>query len=189
MALLSVKKRKEYFKLLGLGEYNEKSILKLQKMYFSRKMDHDGVYGFNTDVLLRHVANCHEVPNFEPEEFKCDCGGKYCTGYPTWMRLKTLKFIQRIRAYTGKPVYIESGVRCKTQNIVVGGVRNSKHLYGTAVDYRIPHITFNLSGRKQLINTIREWKDHDWSYCNGYESGGEYRYSSTMGTSIHTQTK
>ena len=189
MALLTIKKRKEYFKLLGLGEYNKENILKLQKKYFSRKMDHDGIYGFDTDALLRHIHACSQVRNFSPEEFKCECGGKYCTGYPVSMKLSTLKFIQRIRDYAGKPVFITSGIRCKKYNKEAGGVSNSKHLTGQAVDYYIPSITFNLTGRKKLINTIRTWKDHDWSYCAGYESGGGYRYSSTMGTSIHTQTK
>ena len=189
MTLLTIKKRKELFKKIGLGEYNEDNILKLQKKYFPRKKDHDSIYGNDTDILLRHVSNCYDVPNFTPDEFMCDCGGKYCTGYPTWMRIKTLKFMQRIRTYVGKPIFITSGVRCKRQNKIVGGDSNSKHLMGVAVDYYIPSITFNLKGRKDLINVIRKWDDHDWSYCNGYESGGEYRYSSTMGTSIHTQTK
>ena len=188
MALLTIKKRKEYFKLLGLGEYNDKNILKLQKKYFCRKMDHDSIYGFDTDKLLRHIVNCAEVRNFEPEEFKCECGGKYCTGYPVQMKLTTLKFMQRIRDYTGKPVFVTSGLRCKKYNKEIDGASNSKHLVGQAVDYYIPSITFNLAERKDLINIIRKWKDHDWSYCNGYESGGEPKYSSTMGISIHTQT-
>ena len=32
MTMLSLNKRKAYFKALGLGEYNKESILKLQKM-------------------------------------------------------------------------------------------------------------------------------------------------------------
>ena len=42
MALLTVEKRKEYFKALGLGEYNEENIKALQKRYMLRKSDADG---------------------------------------------------------------------------------------------------------------------------------------------------
>ena len=42
MALLTTAKRKEYFDKLGLGEYNEANIKKLQKKYL-RKKDVDGI--------------------------------------------------------------------------------------------------------------------------------------------------
>ena len=189
MSLLSIAKRKEYFKKLGLGEYNAKNIKKFQQMYFKRKIDIDSIYGFDTDRLLRHVVNCLEVRNFSPEEFKCTCGGKYCTGYPDRMRVKTLKFIQRIRDYTGKPVYITSGLRCKKQNQLDGGIKNSKHLTGQAVDYYIKGQTDTLAGRKKLISIIKTWDGHDYSYCWGYDSSGNNIYNPNMGNAIHTQTK
>ena len=55
MALLTVDKRKEYFKDLGLGEYSKENVLKLQKKYFTREKDRDGKYGSDTDNLLRHI--------------------------------------------------------------------------------------------------------------------------------------
>ena len=86
MALLTEATRIKYFEKLGLGEYNEANIKKLQKKYL-RKKDVDGIYGTNTDNLLRHVYNVKAyTKNFEPEEFKCECGGRYCTGYPTYMK-------------------------------------------------------------------------------------------------------
>ena len=39
MALLSEAKRKEYFRALGLGDYNKANIKALQKKYFTRKGD------------------------------------------------------------------------------------------------------------------------------------------------------
>lgn len=189
MALLSIKKRKEFFKKIGLGDYTASSILILQKRYFPRKKDHDGIYGKDTDILLRHVVNCFDVPDFIPEEFCCECGGMYCTGYPTWIRYKTVSFMQKIRNYVGRPVYITSGLRCKKQNQIDGGISSSKHMTGTAVDYFIPNMTFNLKDRKDLINIIKKWDNHDYSYCNGYDSNGDNRIAKTMGTSIHTQTK
>ena len=81
MALLSLKKRKEFFKALNLGEYNREYILKLQRKYFIRQKDIDGIYGRDTDILLRHVYNVLMYSeNFTPDEFRCECGGKYCSG-------------------------------------------------------------------------------------------------------------
>ena len=85
MALLKLEQRKEYFKTLGLGEYNEENIKAVQKKYMLRKSDADGVYGTNTDNLLRHLMNCHlylDPDNFRPEEFRCGCNGRHCCGYP-----------------------------------------------------------------------------------------------------------
>ena len=55
MALLPIETRKEYFKKLGYGEYNKKSIRKMQSNYFIRAIDIDGIYGKDTDILLRHI--------------------------------------------------------------------------------------------------------------------------------------
>ena len=189
MALLTIAKRKKYFKDLKLGEYNEANIKKFQKKYFIRTKDIDGVYGKNTDILLRHVWNCNLVKNFEPSEFKCDCGGKYCTGYPTRMRAITLQFLQKIRDTYNKPVIVTSGLRCKKQNNVTSGsISNSKHLYGVAVDYAIIGVTDKIQGRKDLINLIKNWDHHDYSYCNGYDSSDKNRIAINLGNAIHTQT-
>ena len=100
MALLSVSARKKRFKYLGY-EYNEEGIKKLQAKYL-RKKDVDGVYGPNTDNLLRHVYNVKKfTKNFAPEEFKCECGGRYCTGYPSYLKEVELKNLQSIRSHYG----------------------------------------------------------------------------------------
>ena len=188
MALLSVGKRKKIFTALKLGEYNSVNIRKFQSKYFTRAIDIDGIYGKDTDALLRHVYNCSLVEHFAPFEFKCECGGKYCTGYPTYMNERTLKFMEAIRVHYNKPVYITSGLRCKTYNKKAGGVSNSKHLSGKAVDYYISGVTDTISGRIRHIDLIKKMKNHDYSYCNGYDSLKNKPYSSTMGNAVHTQT-
>lgn len=191
MALLSIGKRKKFFSEIGLGEYNKGNILKLQKKYFIRKKDIDGIYGKDTDALLRHIVNVHNAcKNFTPEEFKCDCGGEYCTGYPTRMREKTLKFAQSIRDKYGKPMIITSGLRCKGRNSELSGsVKESKHMSGMAFDWYMSGITDTLTARKLTINTIKKMKNHDYSYGNGIDSLGYNRSASYMGNALHTQTK
>lgn len=188
MALLTVKKRKAYFKLLGLGEYNKANILKLQKKYMLRASDKDGIYGKDTDSLLRHLVNCRKAPNFAPEEFACGCNGRYCCGYPTRMKVKELKHIQKIRDHYGKPMVITSGLRCSRYNREVGGIGNSRHKSGYAVDFAIKGYTESLENRKRIINYAKTLKNHNFSYCNGYSSDG-YRHAPGMGMAIHTDTK
>lgn len=192
MALLSKERRVMYFRLLGLGTYNSTSIKALQSRYFTRNSDIDGIYGVDTDRLLRHVVNVlltEEIKNFKPEEFKCDCGGRYCTGYPDRMRVKTLKFLQAIRNYTHTPIIVTSGLRCSARNKMVGGSTVSKHLTGQAVDYYIKGKTDTITSRKALIEKIKNWNGHEYSYCNGYDSNKNRIYSSSMGNAVHTQTR
>ena len=190
MALLTLEKRKEYFKALGLGEYNKANILKLQKKYFTRKKDQDGIYGNDTDVLLRHVFNCSKVKNFEPEEFKCECGGRYCTGYPNYMKMNQLRHLQSIRDHWKRPITVTSGLRCRGWNSYLGGsIVNSKHLCGSATDFYMRGVTDTLANRKNAISWIRRQPHHTYTYGNGINSLGKYVYASYMGNALHTDTE
>ncbi len=187
--LLSLKKRKEYFKALNLGEYNKTNILKLQKKYFVRKSDHDGIYGKNTDILLRHIWNCSQVRNFEPEEFKCECGGKYCTGYPDRMKMIQLNLLQEVRNHYNKTMHITSGLRCKKYNSEVGGIKTSKHLSGYATDFYMSNITDTLTNRRITISYLKTLDNFVYAYGDGIDSNNNRDRYPKMGTSIHVQTK
>lgn len=39
-----------------------------------------------------------------------------------------------LRARYGKPIYVNSGFRCATLNTIIGGAKNSQHMYGKAAD-------------------------------------------------------
>ena len=47
-----------------------------------------------------------------------------------------IAFLDPIREAWGKPIYINSGYRCPALNKAVGGVKNSSHLIGYAVDIK-----------------------------------------------------
>lgn len=188
MSLLTKEKRNKYFKYLGLGEYNKDSILKLQKMYFTSKAEHDGKYGKKTDALLRHVYNVKKnTKNFKPSEFKCPCGR--CTGYPVQMKAKELKHLQRIRDHYGKPMTITSGLRCSHQNSKVGGSSDSRHLTGYASDFYIAGVTDTSQRRKSAIAWIRTLPNHRWTYGNGWCSNNYVVNAPRMGSALHTDTK
>lgn len=189
MALLTKAEREKRFKALGLGEYNKTNIKRLQKKYL-RSKDVDGVYGTDTDRLLRHVYNVKVcTKNFEPEEFRCECGGKYCTGYPSYMKQVELKHLQTIRDHYGKPITVTCGLRDKTYNSKLrGSIANSKHLTGYAADIYIPGVTDTLAERKAAIKWIKKLPNHGYTYGNGYNSNGAAIAAGYMGNCIHTDT-
>lgn len=63
-----------------------------------------------------------------------------------------------IRERWGKPIFVTSGFRCHELNKAVGGVRNSEHLTGCAVD-----ITLNSKvDNERLFKMIRKQDDLEW---------------------------
>lgn len=75
-----------------------------------------------------------DIQYFTRAEFKCQCGGKYCNGYPAEPAEETVRMADEIRRRAGVPLTVNSGVRCKRHNAEVGGVSNSLHTTGQAVD-------------------------------------------------------
>lgn len=187
MALLKVETRKKWMKYLGY-EYNEKGILAMQKDYFVRKKDQDGKYGPDSDKLLRHLHHVKKyMPNFKPQEFRCGCGGRYCTGYPTWLRVKECKHIQAIRSHYKKPMIVTSGLRCRRFNAQLSGSSSeSRHLKGRAVDFYIAGVTDTLAHRKKAVKYIKKLKNHHYTYGNGINSYGYAVYAPNMGNAMHS---
>lgn len=191
MALLTIEKRKQYFKDLKLGEYNKANIKKFQAKYMWRKSDCDGIYGKNTDNTLRTVWNVWKyTKNFDAKEFRCECGGMYCCGFPSFMKPALLKNIQSIRDHYGRPIIVTCGMRDKTLNSRTGGsIQNSRHLTGQAVDFYQVGVTDTLANRKKSIKWIKKLPDHNYTYGNGINSNGYSVYAPYMGNALHTDVK
>ena len=79
-----------------------------------------------------------DIRYFTRDEFRCQCNGKYCNGFPVEPEEKMVRTVDEIRHRLGIPIGIVtsggSGVRCSKHNAEVGGVYNSEHLYGRAAD-------------------------------------------------------
>lgn len=75
-----------------------------------------------------------EVEYFTRAEFRCQCGGRYCSGYPVEPAEETVRMADEVRRRAGVPLTVNSGVRCTRHNAEVGGVSNSLHTTGQAVD-------------------------------------------------------
>ena len=74
--------------------------------------------------------------NFALEEFACPCCGQMPDPENHEFKYFVGK-LQEIRDLCRFPLHINSGFRCKQHNKDVGGVRDSSHLIGLAVDIEI----------------------------------------------------
>lgn len=74
------------------------------------------------------------------DEFKCRCGeyhAPYCNGFPVEPDHTLVLLADNVREHFGRPGHRSSGIRCVQHNADSGGVYNSRHLLGKALDFRI----------------------------------------------------
>ena len=138
------------------GPGSQKACLAFQEAFGGITVD--GFGGAETDGALKHAVSLgflkreelvsdsgtrsgtfwDEIEFFTREEFRCQCGGKYCNGFPVEPDETMVRTVNEIRRRLGVPVSIVdaggSGVRCKVHNTAVGGASNSLHMYGRAAD-------------------------------------------------------
>ena len=76
------------------------------------------------------------IQYFSRKEFACKCG-RYCNGYPAQMQRGIVELADRARGELKGAGFVSSGLRCSQHNANVGGVSDSRHLTGKAVDLRI----------------------------------------------------
>ena len=69
---------------------------------------------------------------FKPREFRCRCGE--CEMGLVNMDERVIQKLDLARSIAKTPFSVRSAVRCPAHNIAVGGVENSAHLAGNAVD-------------------------------------------------------
>lgn len=81
------------------------------------------------------------IKRFNREEFRCKCGGYYCSGFPAEPKEALVRLLEEAREHFGVPVHIVSGLRCQEWNLIQGGVANSQHMYGEAGDIRADGVT------------------------------------------------
>lgn len=71
-----------------------------------------------------------------------------------------MELADRVRQHFGVPVVVSSGLRCKTHNANVGGVANSRHLSGRAMD-------FCVTGRTsaEVLSYVRQQPEVRYAYA------------------------
>lgn len=90
-----------------------------------------------------------------------------------------MNWLDGIRAKYGKPLYVNSGYRCQKLNRAVGGVWNSQHTKGEAVD-----LDTRCGQNKQLFDLINMYGGFDQLI---WENGGKWIHVSHKATNNRGQ--
>lgn len=133
----------------------------------------DGIFGDATAKKILAVIASGEAPKiapsgdfwdeivyFDKSEFACRCGGKHCNGFPAEPKEKLIRVADRVRKDLGGTAVVSSGVRCSKHNAAVGGVSNSRHLEGKAMDFRIVGKT-----AAQTLNYVQKQPEIRYAYA------------------------
>lgn len=141
-------------------------------------LDPDGVCGTETEKALKHavaygmtkktetVATTtggdfwKDIKHFERKEFKCKCGNRFCNGYPAEPKEKLIRVADNVREHFGATATVSSGLRCTQHNANVGGVSNSRHLSGKAMDFCIKGKTAS-----QVLAYVQKQPDIRYAYA------------------------
>lgn len=105
----------------------------------------DKIVGNATMNKLNETPSHYECKYFKDSEFACPCCGL------NLQKDGIKRIADEIREHFGQPAIITSGTRCAKHNKEVGGVSNSWHLYGNAIDL----VVQGISGQ-QLLNFCQE---------------------------------
>ena len=128
------------------GEQTEKALKHSVAYGIDKKSDSTDYTADYTDVQNNNTGNStdsntgtfwDEIQYFTREEFRCQCNGKYCNGFPVEPSEKLIRLADKARGEAGRPMVPTSTVRCRAHNKAVGGVENSRHLEGKAMDFSI----------------------------------------------------
>ena len=160
------------------GIWGPQSAQATEEMQRKLGIPDDGIWGPQTDAAVReHIFSGAELPD-EPEEtgtfwdhirywtreeWRCQCGGKYCNGFPVEPDQTLVELVDDIRHQLGAPGHRSSGIRCKIHNShQPGAAANSKHLYGKALDFFVEGV----SGAK-LLATAKADPRTNYAYIIG----------------------
>ena len=145
------------------GIWGERSAAATAEFQERRGLEPDGVFGPETEAeILSAISGesrwWEEIRYFSREEFACRCGN--CGGFPAEPSEKLVRIAEGIREFFGEPAIVSSGVRCPVHNMAVGGVANSRHLAGKAMDYRIRG-----KGAGEVLDYVNRQKGVRYAYA------------------------
>ncbi len=149
------------------GEWGDKSKQATIDFQNAEGLKPDGVFGNETWLTaISAVANGRfkqvndwwdEIEYFDRSEYACKCGK--CGGFPVEPQEKLVKAEDKVRKHFGVPIINSSGVRCKNHNSAVGGVSNSRHLAGKAVDFCVKG-----KSAKQVLSYVQALPEIRYAY-------------------------
>ena len=172
---MTIKQRQHLLAYLGHyhglvdGDWGQQSREACRRFQEDRGITVDGYGGPETDAALKNaVANdlfmviskeetttedfsavgsfWDHIRYWKRDEFRCRCGNKYCNGFPAEPDQTLVELVDDLRYNAGRPGHASSGLRCDTWNSIQGGVADSRHRKGKALDFYIE----GLSGSQLL---------------------------------------
>ena len=154
------------------GDWGAKSAAATKELQGDYGLKQDGVFGEKTEEAAKSAVfygNVKKdtvtddgwgVKHFKRSEFACKCGGKYCNGFPVEPNKTLLAAADKVREHFGVPVRVSSGVRCNQHNANVGGVANSRHKSGKAMDFCVTGRTANT-----VLNYVKKLPEIRYAYA------------------------
>lgn len=141
----AIRRFQSTYSLVADGIWGSKTEAKIREVIGNPAMEKKQV---NTPVVNQPAVNkptagdvfWDGIKYFTKDEFACKCkqyGKAYCNGYPVEPSQKLVKLAEKVRTHFNAPITVSSGIRCKQHNINQGGVSNSRHTLGTAVDFSV----------------------------------------------------
>ena len=86
--------------------------------------------------------------HFTKEEFDCQCG---CGNADIFISENLVFQLECVRIHYGKPMRINSGIRCLSHNRAIGSRDTSSHIKGLAVDISCKDMGTRLELVKRLL--------------------------------------
>lgn len=105
-------------------------------------------------IMPKHIDN-YVLDNLNIKEVQCKCSHPTC--HYTLISPNVLQAFNRVRKQFKTPLHINSGFRCQSHNIEVGGAPKSRHTRGLAID--ISHDEFLESDKKRLLEILKRHFD------------------------------
>ena len=139
------------------GIWGPQSAQATEAMQLKLGIPDDGIWGPQTDEAIREYIYKGEdllqddlaptgtfwdhIRYWTREEWRCQCGGAYCNGFPAEPDQTLVELVDDVRHSFGAPGHRSSGLRCRIHNRNEGGVANSRHLTGKALDFYIEGVS------------------------------------------------
>lgn len=101
-------------------------------------------------VARRHAGLPDLSANFSAREFACNCDGRWADCRRIWTPRYVVRIAEQYRTLIG-PYTPDRACRCPRENARVGGVSNSQHLYGLALDVPLYAVT---AGQVETLGTV-----------------------------------
>lgn len=96
-----------------------------------------------------------DIKYFKKSEFRCKCGCGADSMNETLIRVA-----DRTRGHFSRPITVSSGRRCANHNARVGGVSNSRHLSGKAMDFCVVGKT-----AAQVLDYVKQQPEIRYAYA------------------------